>query len=438
MKFSARMARLEGQFRRLPKKLNHIDRIVIGLCTLLLVASLFGLYFSYANLKDHEPAYGGTLIEGVTAKSVDDITTNLQNLTGIGLVRFDAHNQVLPGLAKSYTISPDGKTYTFILPDKLNASEILRQLKKTNKSVSNDAVASNKNKIIITLKAPFSPLLDDLTAPTLTPGPYIITSQTPKDVYLEANPDFPLGRPYISQIDVKVYPSQSDLNNALDRGLVMAAVSPKLPDRSFNQFNLTLAQYDVLFFNLKNKPWNDLDNRRRLLENKRFPSPQILTVTLPDDPRLMAELKTLQKRFEPLNVIVKSRIIPVSNFQTNVVSRRNFDALLIGIDYGRDPDPYPFFHSSQIDKGQNLAGFSSKDADKILEQARLTTNSADRKKMYQDFENILTDQVPAIFVDQIKLKYTISDQVHGVKVDQGATASDRFANVWQWYLKTKK
>lgn len=59
-----------------------------------------------------------------------DIDQDLTKLTYSGLMRSagtDANTEIIPDLAESYTVSPDGKVYTFILK-KMQYSMIEHQL----------------------------------------------------------------------------------------------------------------------------------------------------------------------------------------------------------------------------------------------------------------------------------------------------------------------
>lgn len=435
MKSKAKMTRLEGQFRRLYYKLRPADKIIIGLFLVVLLIGLVGSFYTNINSPQAKPAVGGTLVEGIVAKSNSEADADLQNLTGMGLVRFDSQGRIVPGLAANYSISSDNKVYTFTLMNGLDSQNIANQLKR-KAELKDYAITVQSNQIIFTLKTPFAPILSNLTKPDLQPGPYTISKRSDKDIILIPNKKFPLGGPYISKIEAKIYPDQSNLDSALKRGVVMSGITTNAQNTKYQQYKLTLDKDDVLIFNLKNEPWSNLQYRQNLANKKRLAGKTDLVVTLPDDKRLISEFKILQKKYRPLNVELKSNILPTDQFN-NAVDSRDFQALLVGIDYGRDPDPYPFFHSSQIDKGQNLAGFKSDAADKLLEKARLTTDSTERDKLYSSFQDILKEQVPVIFINQMQLKYEVSRNVKGVKINSGITPSDRFANVWQWYIKTK-
>ena len=87
----------------------------------------------------------------------------------------------------------------------------------------------------------------------------------------------------------------------------------------------------------------------------------------------------------------------------NVPDVTNFQALLIAQESPQDPDQYYLWHSTQQ---TNFTGYRNPHADKLLEDGRSVENQKDRKSIYQDFQQILVDDSPAIFVKHLTW-YTI-------------------------------
>ena len=113
--------------------------------------------------------------------------------------------------------------------------------------------------------------------------------------------------------------------------------------------------------------------------------------------------------------------------------------MLFGVIVGANPDPYPFWHSSQIqDPGLNLALFANRNVDKLLETARTTGDEAERKKSYQEFQDILSAELPAIFLYNPTYAYVVDQKIKGLDIDRIITPADRFNNLNEWYIKTKR
>ena len=76
---------------------------------------------------------------------------------------------------------------------------------------------------------------------------------------------------------------------------------------------------------------------------------------------------------------------------------QHFQALLITQNIPSDPDQYSLWHSTQKGK-TNISNIASARIDKDLEDGRKIIDFETRKKKYQDFQKILLDEAPAIFL----------------------------------------
>lgn len=140
------------------------------------------------------------------------------------------------------------------------------------------------------------------------------------------------------------------------------------------------------------------------------------------------------------SVGVKTEIILLDQSEIKMaIENKDYETIVYGEMLGLDPDPYPFWHSSQIkNSGLNLANFNNKKADKLLEDARITTDKDVRVKKYTEFKKILDEEIPAIFLYQPIYDYKIDKNIKGVTISNIITPADRFSNIGNWYLKTKK
>jgi len=134
------------------------------------------------------PGYGGTLREGEVGLphavnpvlAVTDVDRDIANLVYAGLMKYDG-DSIVPDLAKSYTISPDGLTYTFNLRTNLKFQDgkplTADDVAFTIQKIQDPAVKSPRNgdwtgvtvtvvsptQIKFNLKQPYSPFLSDAT-----------------------------------------------------------------------------------------------------------------------------------------------------------------------------------------------------------------------------------------------------------------------------------
>lgn len=157
-----------------------------------------------------------------------------------------------------------------------------------------------------------------------------------------------------------------------------------------------------------------------------------------DTPELTAVATELKRQWELTGVVVN--IIPVSamSLQNDVLKTRTFDVLIAGELYGTFPDPYPFWHSSQAPyPGLNVTQLASKSVDEALATIRATADQTARTEAFTKFSKAVTDTTPAIFLYQPTFTYALPTSIQAVELPTIVTPADRFANVNEWYIKTK-
>ena len=120
-----------------------------------------------------------------------------------------------------------------------------------------------------------------------------------------------------------------------------------------------------------------------------------------------------------------------------VIFTRKYDALLFGESVDKDLDLYAFWHSSQRNSpGLNVALYVNSKVDKLLEDARVTTDMKTKENIYSQFENIIQDEVPAIFLYSPEFIYIVPDKIHDIHLDSVTIPSDRFYSINTWYITT--
>jgi peptide/nickel transport system substrate-binding protein len=168
-------------------------------------------------------------------------------------------------------------------------------------------------------------------------------------------------------------------------------------------------------------------------------TPLALTLTTADAQENVIIAQIIKAQWESIGVRTELEIVPSSTIQKDKIRPRDYDALLYGEILGPDPDPYPFWHSSQNEKGGlNLAVFSDRRVDELLEKARASTDEEERKEFYRDFQDILADELPAIFLYSPTYTYAVDRKVQNIEASTIFTPADRFTNVRDWYIKTRK
>jgi len=158
-----------------------------------------------------------------------------------------------------------------------------------------------------------------------------------------------------------------------------------------------------------------------------------------DAPEYVKTAEEIAKFWQIANI--KTIIAPVQNnkVQSEIIRQRTFDALLYSEMVNADPDPYAFWHSSQIGQtGLNIADYNNKEVDKLLEDARSTNDINSRREKYNKFQEIIAEEQPAIFLYSPNYTYALSKRIKGFSVKNILMPQDRFVNINEWYMKTIK
>ena len=161
------------------------------------------------------------------------------------------------------------------------------------------------------------------------------------------------------------------------------------------------------------------------------------TLLTSDDPVMAGLAEELARQWRPVGVEVAIRAV-TSDASIILVRNRNFDAALVEIDLTADPDPYPLWHSTQAESGQNFAGFANEEADIVMEEARRTTDPAQRYELYSAFQQIFAEEVPSLLLYYPIYVYAVDEQVRDVQLSPLLYSSDRFRNIHQWYVQTEE
>ncbi len=107
---------------------------------------------------------------------------------------------------------------------------------------------------------------------------------------------------------------------------------------------------------------------------------------------------------------------------------QNFDASLVGWSGRIDPDGnmYQWFHTGG---GNNDGKYSNLDVDKLLEDARTTTDQGKRKSLYDQAQKLVVQDAAYVFINHPPSTEVHSNKVHGFVLYPDNMP--RFATVWK-------
>lgn len=258
------------------RSFSATEKIIFYLLILIVTVSGLGL-LSQLNSKYLVivPDYGGSITEGVVGVprfvnpvlAISDADRDVTSLVFSGLLKATSENELIGDLSQSHTISEDGRTYTFVLKDRIYFHDgepvttddieftIQRIQDPTIKSPERsvwDGVQIQKidpKTISFTLRQPYAPFINNFTVGIIPrhvwrnvpsdefsfsqnnmnaigSGPYKIgrvrfnSHGLPTSYNLSAFDKYSLGRPYVKKINLKFYQNESELIKAMEKSEV--------------------------------------------------------------------------------------------------------------------------------------------------------------------------------------------------------------------------
>ena len=271
----------------------------------------------------------------------------------------------------------------------------------------------------------------------------------------------------IKKLILKFYSTEDSLVNAFKSRQIdgLSYVSPKNLEKLNNDLNiykLKINRYFAIFLNLELDKFKDLKTRQFIANaiSKKEIINQVLNghgqeagedysfkldisdlnlkfnLTTTNWPELVEVAEIIKSQLEQAGIQVEINIVDSQTIQQDYIKPRNYDALLFGEVLGADPDPFAFWHSSQKkDPGFNLSCYDNPKADKLLVDARQTLDSKKREELYKEFEKLLNQDLPAIFLYNPDYFYIVSNNIKNINLNQVSLPSKRFQNIEEWYVK---
>src|SRR3989344_4906367 len=252
--------------------------LFIFFAILLFVSSTALLYMLKQSLVVEVPAHGGSLSEGIIGSprfinpvlAISDADRDLTALVYSGLLRATPQGGYEPDLAMGYTVSDDGKTYTFTLRERLafhdgtpvTSADVAYTVQKAQDAALKSPLRANWDGVRVetpdastvrfVLRAAYAPFIENLTLGILPKvrwssisdeefpfselnvepvgsGPYAVRSVSrtssgiPSTYSLRSFDHYALGKPYLDNITIHFYQSEGTLVAALGGGDIDSA-----------------------------------------------------------------------------------------------------------------------------------------------------------------------------------------------------------------------
>lgn len=156
----------------------------------------------------------------------------------------------------------------------------------------------------------------------------------------------------------------------------------------------------------------------------------------PDTVEHAALAEMIREYWAAIGVQVTLVAVDYETLLEDYLSPRAFEAVLVDYDMtgSPDPDPYPFWHQSQIAEGQNYSGWDDRRASEYLEKARVSTFGNERLRLYRNFQVHFVRELPALPLYFPVYNYAITREIQGVTLGALYDPSDRFNQIASWFL----
>ncbi|OGY23851.1 MAG: hypothetical protein A2126_00535 [Candidatus Woykebacteria bacterium GWB1_45_5] len=161
-----------------------------------------------------------------------------------------------------------------------------------------------------------------------------------------------------------------------------------------------------------------------------------LTITNVGDPELNSISNFLKEAWINLGVAVETKNVSSETMRKEIVPNRNFEVLVNFQEISPDSDQYVLWHTTQAQKS-NITGISKSGLDKILEDARKSSDQKERNEKYRLFTTLLSDEAPAIFLYYPQYTWLVSKKVTGIDFSDFALPCNRFNSFKGWNIERK-
>ena len=286
-------------------------------------------------------------------------------------------------------------------------------------------------------------------------------------------------KPYLAAITFKFYKNTSELLQAYNAGQVdgfglSTAESLGEVNLRHNTYYLPSSRYYAVFINQSanekfkdikiREALNDAVDRDRITKDvfdshatplygptalTKKPQAQSdlgvlkdleLNLTVPDEPFLVKTGNLIKESWESQGAKVNLKVLSLKNIQEETLRTTDYELLLFGNIVKEGQDLFAFWHSSRrFYPDQNLALYQDKQVDAALESYRKTFDERERMDRLQKISDAIASDAPAVFLYSPDYLYIATPNLGGLDLAKVInTASDRFADITKWYVKTKR
>jgi peptide/nickel transport system substrate-binding protein len=139
----------------------------------------------------------------------------------------------------------------------------------------------------------------------------------------------------------------------------------------------------------------------------------------------------VQQDLKQIGINVKIRVIEWAAFLKNFINKHDFDACLLGWGIGIDPNQMDIWNSEKTsEKELNFISYKNPEVDRLMEEGVSTYDPKERKKYYDEFQDVIAEDQPYTFLFVQDTLDVISSRFYGI---EPAPAGLSY-NFIKWYV----
>jgi len=164
-----------------------------------------------------------------------------------------------------------------------------------------------------------------------------------------------------------------------------------------------------------------------------------LTITVINNDENLKLAEKISSYWSAIGVKVVINAVDQNIFYSQIIKPKKYSILIYNTLNNLNSEPYPFWDSSQSgDKGFNLSNYNNPKIDKLLETARINNNLNLRANNYLEFQKIIAEELPVIYLLSPQHTYLQNKKIKGFNTKVISTPEDIYYNINSWYTVEKK
>ena len=162
------------------------------------------------------------------------------------------------------------------------------------------------------------------------------------------------------------------------------------------------------------------------------------TIKTIDQPVMVEIARSVQEAWQSIGLKVKLITMPTQRIKT-IISEKDFEVVLYGVLTNYNAGLFSLWHSSDsLNSTLNITNLNNRKINELLENAVIVTNLNEKKEYYKNFQKLISEIKPAIFLYNFNYNYLVDKNIKGIGVKAINQPGDRFINIENWYNEVKR